>query len=44
MDLVLIRPVDMGFNGMISDPHCMYTEPIGGSGFNQTSGYGFPKG
>ena len=33
MELVLIRLMDMGFNGMFSDPHCRYT---GGSGFNQT--------
>ena len=25
MDLVLIKLVDMSFNGMFSDPHCMYT-------------------
>ena len=25
VDLGLIRFVDMGFNGMFSDPHCRYT-------------------
>ena len=34
MDLMLIQLVDMGFNRMFSDPHCSYTEPIGGSGCN----------
>ena len=37
------RFVDMGFNALLSDSHCMY---IGGSGFNQIVpvqifGYGF---
>ena len=40
-ELVLIRLMDTGFNGMFSDPHCSYTLPIGGFGFNQIDGYGF---
>ena len=43
MDLDLIRPVDIGFKRMLSDPHCRYTEPIGGTGCNQTGGHGFQK-
>ena len=41
VDLVLIRLVDMGFNGMFSYPHCRYTLDIGGSGFKQIGGHGF---
>ena len=41
VDLVLIRLVDRGFNGMFSNPHCMYTGSTGGSGFNQIGGQGF---
>ena len=41
MDLVLIKLVDMGFNRMFSDPHCRYTEPIGGSGVNKIGRHGF---
>ena len=36
VDLVLIRLVDMGFNGMFTYPHYRYTVPTGGSGFNHT--------
>ena len=31
MDLVLIRLVDTGFNGMFSEPHFRQTGPTGGS-------------
>ena len=34
MDLVLIRLVYKGFNGMLPDPHCGYTEPTSGYVFN----------
>ena len=27
--------MDMSFNGMVSDPHCRYTEPTGASSFIQ---------
>ena len=40
VDLVLIRLLDMGFNGMLSDPHSRFTHPTCGSGFNQIVGYG----
>ena len=40
VDLVLIRFLDMGFNGMLSDPCCMYTGPTCGFGFNQIGGHG----
>ena len=41
VDLVLIRLVDMGFNGMFSYSCCGYTEPTGGSFFNLVGGHGF---
>ena len=41
VNLVLIRLVDMGFNGMFSDSYCRYTGPTGKSGFNQVGGHGF---
>ena len=44
MDLILIRLVDMSFQGMFSDPHCRYAGPTGGSGFNQIGGHEFPGG
>ena len=34
VDLVLIRLVDISFNDLFSDPHCRYTGPTGGFGFN----------
>ena len=41
VNLVLIRLVDMGSNGMFSYPHCRYTLAIGGSGFKQIGGRRF---
>ena len=42
--MVLIRLVDICFSGVFSDPHCKYTRPEGGSGFNQIGGHNFQKG
>ena len=39
VDLVLIRLMDMGFNGMFSNPHCRYTRPTYGYSFNQIGGH-----
>ena len=39
VDLVLIRLVDIGYSGMFSDPHCMYTRLISGFDFNQIGGH-----
>ena len=44
MDLVLIKLVDLSFNGVFLDPHCRYTQPTGGSSFNQTGGHEFEWG
>ena len=33
--LILIRSVDMSYNGAVSDHHCWCMQPTGGSGFNQ---------
>ena len=41
MELVLIRFVDMSSKRMFSDPHCRYTGPTGGDGFNQIGEHGF---
>ena len=41
MEMVLIRLVAMGFSGVFSDPHYVYTGPTCGNGFNQTCGHGF---
>ena len=41
VDLVLIRLVDMDFIEMVTDPHCGYTGPTGGSYVNQIGGHGF---
>ena len=41
VDLVLFRFVDMGFNGMFSDPFCRYTGLTSESVFNQIGGQGF---
>ena len=42
VDLILIRLVDMSFQGMFSDPHYRYAGPTGGSDFNQIGGHEFP--
>ena len=42
--MVLIRLVDVCFSGVFSDPHCKYTMPEGGSGFNHISGHDFQMG
>ena len=39
MDLVLIRLVDMNFNGVFSDVHRSCIGYSGGSGFNQIGGH-----
>ena len=41
MEMVLIRLVNMGSNGMFSDPHSRYTGPTGGACFNQIGGHEF---
>ena len=41
MEVFLIRLVDMCFNGMFTDPLCMYIRPSGRSVFNQIGGHGF---
>ena len=41
LDLVLISLVDMSSNWMFSYPHCRYTVPAAGSGFNQFGGHEF---
>ena len=41
VDLVLIRWMDMGFNGIFSDPYCRYTGTTSRFGFNQIGGWEF---
>ena len=41
VDLVMIRLVDTGFNGMFSNPPCRYTRLRGESDFNKIGGHEF---
>ena len=40
-NLLLIRLVNMGFNGMFSDLHCIYTGLTEEPAFNQIGEHGF---
>ena len=41
MNLVLIILLNISFNRVFLHPHCKYTRPIGGSGFNHLDGREF---